>query len=143
MLLAITGADALDLLLKGRTKVSVDWLLGASIERKLLRLVGQRLDVTLKVFEAELAPWVARTVASPTGESTVKLAENSPLVVVVTVDGIVVIALPLNFIVTVELGANPAPAISTDVPTGPEDGLKKMTGTKDVTVKSFEGELDP
>ncbi|MGB0004059.1 MAG: prolyl oligopeptidase family serine peptidase, partial [Nitrososphaeraceae archaeon] len=27
---------------------------------------------------------------------------------------------------------------STNVLTGPEDGLSKMTGTKDVTVKSFE-----
>ena len=59
------------------------------------------------------------------------------------VDVFVATVKPSNFIVIVELGANPAPAISTDLLTGPEDGLRKMTGTKDVTVKSFEGELDP
>ena len=70
---------------------------------------------------------------------TVKSAENTPLGVVVTIAGFVVIGAPLNVMVTLEL----APAISTDVLTGPEDGLSKMTGTKDVTVKTFEGELDP
>ena len=60
---------------------------------------------------------------------TVKVAENSPLVVVVTVAGIVVTALPLNVIVTVEIGANPAPAISTDEPTGPEVGSSDTTGS--------------
>ena len=59
-------------------------------------------------------------------------------------DGVVVIALPLNVIVTVELGSNPAPAISTDEPTGPEAGTRKMIGfTKAVTVNVFEAELDP
>ena len=39
---------------------------------------------------------------------TVKLAKNTPLVVVVTGAGVVGILLPLNVIVTVELGSNPA-----------------------------------
>ena len=55
-----------------------------------------------------------------------------------------VIAVPLNVMVTVELGSNPAPAISTDVPTGPEAGSRKMIGfTKAVTLNVFEAELDP
>ena len=55
-----------------------------------------------------------------------------------------VISLPLNVIVTVELGSNPAPVIFTDVPTGPEVGSRKMIGfTKAVTVNVFEAELDP
>ena len=69
---------------------------------------------------------------------TVKLAKNTPLAVVVTVVGVVIISLPLNVIVTVELGSNPAPAISTEVPTGPEAGSRKMIGfTKAVTCKRF------
>ena len=55
--------------------------------------------------------------------------------------GVVVILLPLNVIPTVELGANPAPIISTDVPTGPEVGSSIMIGTE--TVKSFEAEFPP
>ena len=92
-----------------------------------------------------MAPWVAVTAIDPTGdEGTVKLAENTPSGVVVTVDGVVVIALPLDVIVTVELRANPAPKISTDVPTGPALGSRKMLGfTKAVTVNVFEAELDP
>ena len=46
--------------------------------------------------------------------------------------------------VTVELGSNPAPSISTDVPTGPEVGSRNMIGfTKAVTLNVFEAELDP
>ena len=59
-------------------------------------------------------------------------------------DGVVVTAVPLNVMVTVELGSNPAPVIFTEVPTGPEVGSRKMTGfTKAVTLNVFEAELDP
>ena len=52
--------------------------------------------------------------------------------------------MPLNVIPTSELGSSPAPTISTDVPTGPEAGSRKMIGfTKAVTVNVFEAELDP
>ena len=82
--------------------------------------------------------------ASPTGEGRIKLAKKTPLVFVGTEAGVVGMLLPLNFIVTVELGSNPAPAISTDLPTGPKDGLRKMIGfTKGVTLNVFEAELDP
>ena len=43
--------------------------------------------------------------------------------------------------VTVELGANPVPTISTEVPTGPEVGSRLMAGEESVTVKVFETEL--
>ena len=42
--------------------------------------------------------------------------------------------------VTVELGENPVPVISTGVPKGPEVGLSVMTGP---TVNVFEADLDP
>ena len=75
---------------------------------------------------------------------TVKLAKNTPLVVVVTGAGVVGILLPLNVIVTVELGSNPDPKIPTAVPTGPEVELRKIIGfTKAVTVNVFDAELDP
>ena len=77
-------------------------------------------------------------------EGTVKFAENCPVELVVMGDGLVAIAAPLNVMVTVELGSNPTPAISTDVPTGPEAGSRKMIGfTKAVTVNVFDAELDP
>ncbi len=58
-------------------------------------------------------------------------------------NGVVVTVLPPKVMVTVELGENPVPMISTEVPTGPEIGSRIMTGTKDVTVNVFEAELDP
>ena len=101
--------------------------------------------VTVNVFESELDPWVATTVSGPTDEAgTVKLAENPPLVLVVTVAGVVVTSLPLNVMVTLELGSKLVPVTSTEVPTGPEVGLSVMTGpVEDVTVNVFESELDP
>ena len=142
-LLVTIGTKAMDWLFGDAVDVAFDWLLRDSIERKLLRLVAERLDVTINVFEAELAPWVARTVAIPTGDGTVKVIGKQSLrgcCHCSRSSG----SLPLNFIVTIELGANPAPEISTDEPTGPEAGSSKMTGfTKAVTVNVFEAELDP
>ena len=78
-------------------------------------------------------------------KATVKFAENCPLVV--SCYGRWTCGYkqaPLNVMVTVELGSNPTPAISTDVPTGPEAGSRKMIGfTKAVTVNVFDAELDP
>jgi hypothetical protein len=49
-------------------------------------------------------------------------------------DGVVVIAVPLNVMATVELGSNPAPLIFIDEFTGPESGSRVMIGfTKAVT----------
>ena len=79
------------------------------------------------------------------GKVTVKLAENSPLGVVVTVDGVVVIALPLNVILTVEVGSNPAPKIKifTCVPTVPLVGSSAMVAVnEEVTLNVWEAELD-
>lgn len=68
------------------------------------------------------------------------MAEKIPIGVVVTVPKV---ETP-KVIVTAELGANPAPAISTEVPTGPEVVLRKMIGfNKAVTVNVFEAELEP
>ncbi len=58
-LLVTIGTDALDWLAGGRDSVAFDWFPGASIERKLLRLVAAGLGVTINVFEAVLAPWEA------------------------------------------------------------------------------------
>jgi len=59
-------------------------------------LVATRLDVTINVFEAELDPWVATTWTNPTDDDKgiVKLAKNSPLLLVVIVVGVVVISCP-------------------------------------------------
>jgi len=58
--------------------------------------------------------------------------------------GVVVIAVSLNVIATVELGSNPAPVIFTEVPTGSEVELSVMMGTtEDVFVNVSEDELDP
>ena len=44
--------------------------------------------------------------------------------------------------VTAKLGENPVPVISTEVPTGPEVGIRVMAGVvEDVTVKVFESEF--
>ena len=47
-------------------------------------------------------------------------------------------------IVTLEPGLNPAPVISTDVPTGPDVGSMIIKGfSKDVTLNVFEAEFPP
>ena len=46
----------------------------------------------------------------------------------------------LNVRLTVVVGANPVPVISTDVPFGPEFGLRMILG---FTVNAFEAELVP
>ena len=62
----------------------------------------------------------------------------------VEVAGVVVSIVSSKAMVTAEPGSNPAPEISTDVPTGPESGSRKMIGfTKAVTVNVFEAELEP
>ena len=64
-----------------------------------------------------------------------------------TVVGVVVIAVSLNIIATVELGSNPTPVIFTEEPTGSEVELSVMVGVKeelrDVSVNVFDDELDP
>ena len=99
--------------------------------------------VTVNVFESELHPSVALTICGPLDDAgTVKVAENTPLLLVVTGDS--GRESPLKDMTTVELGANPAPEISTGVPTGPVLGLRNIVGpTKGVTVNVFEAELDP
>ena len=74
-------------------------------------VAAARVDVTLKFLEAELNPSsVASTVCGPGVEmGTVKLAKNTPLGVVVTVAGVVVIGAPSNVTSTAEIGSNPAP----------------------------------
>ena len=75
---------------------------------------------------------------------TVKLAKNTPLVLVFTIAGVVSTVEPLNVIFTVASGSKPIPEIFTEAPTGPEFGLRKMVGNNgDVTVNVFEAELDP
>ena len=58
------------------------------------------------------------------------MAEKVPREVVVTVPKVE----PSKVTVTIELGSNPAPKISTGVPVGPKIGLRIMIGfTKAVT----------
>jgi hypothetical protein len=76
-----------------------------------------RLNVTVNVSEAVLVPSVAITGTGPNDDSgTVKLAKKNQLVVVITEAGVVGILLPLNVIVTAELGSNPAPEIFSPHP---------------------------
>jgi hypothetical protein len=105
--------------------------------------VLEDFNVTVNVSESDFAPSVATTDTGPIDDKgTVKLAENPPLAVVVTVEGIVVTTVPLNAIFNVEHGSNPEPTIFTGVPTGPEFGPSAMIGaSKDVTVNVFEVEL--
>jgi hypothetical protein len=56
--------------------------------------------------------------------------ENSPLLLVVTVVGLVTTRTPSNVIATGMLGAKPVPVISTEVPTGPELGLSEIVGER-------------
>ena len=57
--------------------------------------------------------------------------------------GVVVIAVSLNAIATVELGSNPAPVIFTEAPTGSDVELSVMVGaTEDVFVNVFDDEFD-
>jgi hypothetical protein len=74
-----------------------------------------------------------------------KVAIKVPVAVVFNGDGFVVTSdVPPKSMVTVEVGSNPAPVTVTEVPTGPEDGSRKMIGlTKAVTVNVFEAEFDP
>ena len=59
-----------------------------------------------------------------------------------TLVGVVVIAVSLNLIATVELGSNPTPVIFTEEPTGSEVELSVMVGVKeelrDVSVNVFD-----
>jgi hypothetical protein len=112
--------------------------------------IAERLVVTINVSEAEVDPWVATTWTNPTDDDkgTVKLAKNSPLLVVVTVAGVVVRSVSLNVIATVELGSNPVPVIFTKEPTRSEVELSVMVGaTEDVSINvsddEFDDELDP
>ena len=68
---------------------------------------------------------LALTVSSPIDASkgTLKVSENFPLPSAVTVP---VIAMSSKVIATGTLGTNPVPVISTEVPTGPEVGLRVM-----------------
>ena len=72
-------------------KVAFDWLLGGSIERKLLRLVARasRLQVShVNVFEAELVALgeLRQVEVQSMTAGTVKLAENPPVLLGVTED---------------------------------------------------------
>ena len=59
-----------------------------------------------------------------------------------TVVGIVVIAVSLNVIATVEIGSNPTPVIFIEVPTGSEVELSVMVGaTEDLFANVFDDEL--
>ena len=72
------------------------------------------------------------------------MVENSPMLLVVTVDKRVSVTVPKKNILTSELGSKLTPVIFIEVPTGPEVGLSTMVGTaEDVTVNVFEAELDP
>jgi hypothetical protein len=123
----------------GAVVLTLDWPVALTLDW----LVATRLDVTINVSEAELDPWVATTWTNPTDDDkgTVKLAKNSPLLLVVTV----VKSVSLNVIRTFELGSNPAPVIFTEVPTGSEVELSVMVGaTEDVSVNDeFDDDLAP
>ena len=72
-------------------------------------------------------------------KATIKSAENSPLLLGVTV----VISVPLNVIATVDSGSNPTPVIFTEAPTGSEVELSVMVGsTEDVFVNVSDDEFD-
>ena len=98
--------------------------------------------VTVNIVEFELDPSsVAETIRAPGVElGTVKLAEKSPLVSVVTVAGIVVTGLPAKVMITLESGSNPVPVTITKVLTSPDVGLSEMSG---VTVNVSESEFPP
>ena len=79
---------------------------------------------------------VAETIPIPGVElGTVKLAEKSPLVSVVTVAGIVVTGLPAKVMITLEIGSKLMHVTITKVLTSPDVGLSVMSG---VTVNGFE-----
>ena len=98
--------------------------------------------VTVNIVESELDPSsVAETIrASGVELGTVKLAEKSPLVSVVTVAGIVVTGLPAKVMITLEIGSKLMHVTITKVLTSPDVGLSVMSG---VTVNGFEASLDP
>ena len=114
----VVGSNKLPVIV---TEVSTGPEIGLSV------MVG----VTVNAFEAVLDPWVATTDLAPWDDwsGTVKVAENAPLLSGVTGFGVVVTGVPPKVMVTVELGSNPAPVISTGVPTGPESGLRKIKGS--------------
>ena len=75
---------------------------------------------------------------------TLNVAENSPLLLAITVGGVVVTGFPLKFIVAAAFGSNPLPIIFTEASLGPKVGLSEMVGiVEGVTVNGFEAELDP
>ena len=67
-------------------------------------MVGVSGGVTVNGFEAELSPWVTTTDLDPSDdEGTVKIAENPPLLLGVTVGGFVVTMFSSKCMVTIEL----------------------------------------
>ena len=65
---------------------------------------AKETGVTVNGFEAELSPWVTTTDLDPSDdEGTVKIAENPPLLLGVTVAGFVVTRFSSKCMVTIEL----------------------------------------
>ena len=96
--------------------------------------------------ESELDPSsVAETIRDPGVElGTVKSAEKPPLVLVVTVAGIVVTGLPAKVMITLEIGSKLMPVTITKVLTSPDVGSRLMAGVvEDVTVNASESEFPP
>lgn len=102
------------------------------------KMIGVVEEVTVNVVEAKLALTVSSPIDAEGG--TLNLAENFPLLSVVTVPGITKSS---KVIATGMLGANPVPDISTGVPTGPEVGLSEMVGFSVVPdVPKFHSQLE-
>ena len=82
---------------------------------------------TVKVLEAVLVPSVAETVCPPEDEDgTIKEEENPPALLLVIEDGVVVITVPSYRIVIAVFARKFVPVTVTEVPTGPEVGLRDI-----------------
>lgn len=72
------------------------------------------------------------------------MVENSPLLLAITVGGIVSTGLPSKFMVAAAFGSNPLPITFTEELARTEAGLREMPGTVEgVTVNGFVAILDP
>jgi hypothetical protein len=104
--------------------------------------------VTINGAVSDLDPVMALTICGPvSGSSTLKVALKTPLLSVLSGEGVVVTGVSSKVMITSDTGSKLIPMTLTGVPKGPEVVLSPMVGGvvggEDVTVNVAESEEDP
>ena len=93
----------------------------------LVELATEVILFTVNVLEAVLVPSVAEMECTPEVDvGTLKEAKNTPTLLLVIVEGVVVITFPSYLIVIGVFGRKLVPVTVTKVPDGPDAGVSVM-----------------